>query len=78
MDTETAIERACRILGGQTELAAKTGVTPQAVNQWVRSGKAPAERVLAIESATADPKSKAPRVTRYELRPDVYGRARAA
>lgn len=78
MDTETPIERACRILGGQVELAGRTGVTPQAVNQWVKTGKVPAERVLAIETATADPKTRQPRVTRYELRPDVYGEAHAA
>lgn len=78
MDTTTAIERACEQAGGQAMLAKIIDVTPQAVNQWVRKGVAPPERVLAIESATGGA------VTRYELRPDVFGappskrRARAA
>ncbi|WP_209567139.1 helix-turn-helix domain-containing protein [Herbaspirillum sp. 1130] len=64
---ETSIEKACRLVGGQTELAEKVGVTPQAVQQWVARKSAPAERCLSIERATGG------EVSRFELRPDIYG-----
>ncbi|HET9701156.1 MAG TPA: Cro/CI family transcriptional regulator [Burkholderiales bacterium] len=57
------------IVGGQSALAGALGVKPQAVQQWVMRNRVPPERVLAIEGLV-----KA-RVTRYELRPDVYGPA---
>jgi DNA-binding transcriptional regulator YdaS (Cro superfamily) len=61
-----AISRALESAGlTQSELAARISVTPQAVNQWVHSGRVPAERCIAIEQATG--------VSRYELRPDVFG-----
>ena len=41
-------------------------VTPQAVHNWIVRG-VPAERCLAIENATGGA------ITRYELRPDVFG-----
>ena len=64
------IERACEAAGGQVVLARSIGVTPQAVNQWVRgSRRVPAEQCLPIETATEGA------VTRYELRPDVFGQA---
>lgn len=53
----------------QSELAARISVTPQAVNQWVKAGHVPAERCRSIEEATRG------RVTRYDLRPDVFGPA---
>jgi len=52
-------------------MAGKVGVTPQAVNQWAKAGRPPVERVLAIEAATAD-ETGLPRVSRHELRPDIY------
>ena len=64
-----AITRACDLVGGQVVLAQRLGVTPQAVNQWVKKGKPPPERVLAIEEATDR------QVSRHELRPDLYGPA---
>lgn len=42
-------------------------ITSQAVSKWDR---VPVERVLAVEALTG--------VSRYELRPDVYGSAEAA
>lgn len=44
------------------------GVSYQAVQKWRRQ-QPPPERCLAIEAATAGA------VTRYELRPDVFGAA---
>ncbi len=49
----------------QTGFASLLGVTQSAVSQWIR-GRIPAERVLAIESATSG------KVSRHELRPDLY------
>lgn len=41
-------------------------ISPQAVHKWVVTGIVPAGRVLAIEAATDG------RVSRHELRPDLY------
>ena len=61
-----ALERALLAVGGAAEMARRLGVTPGAVQKWAQLGRIPAERVLAIEAATEA------RVTRYELRPDIY------
>lgn len=53
------------MLGGPSVLAKQLGVTPWAVSKWRR--RIPAERVLELESLGDF------RVTRYQLRPDVYG-----
>jgi DNA-binding transcriptional regulator YdaS (Cro superfamily) len=58
----TAIERAIKKAGGQQVLADACGVKYQAVQKWLK--RVPAERVLAIESATG--------ISRHELRPDIY------
>ena len=51
-----------------TALAEKIGLTAQAVSQW---DDVPPERCLDVERATG--------VSRYELRPDIYGkRSKAA
>lgn len=63
------IERACIAAGSQSRLAELVGVTPQAVSKWLRTGSVPAERVLAVEAASAGA------VSRYDLRPDIYPRA---
>lgn len=64
-----AIDRAIEIVGGQSELSRCCGVKPQAVQQWKASGRVPATRVLVVERATGG------KVTRHELRPDVFGEA---
>lgn len=69
---EKAIERAARVAGSQSALARAIGVTPQAVQGWCASGKIPAVRVLDIERATEG------KVTRHELRPDLYPSEMAA
>lgn len=50
-------------VGGVAKLAELISVSSQAISQWTR---VPAERVLQIERATGG------RVTRHELRPDLY------
>jgi DNA-binding transcriptional regulator YdaS (Cro superfamily) len=62
---EIALELAIDAAGGVVELARKLKLKKQAVSQWTR---APAKRVLAIEAATGGV------VTRYRLRPDIFGR----
>ena len=62
--TQTAIQRAADLIGGQSALARSLKVTPQAVQKMCATGRVPAERVLDIEKATG--------VSRSELRPDLY------
>ncbi|WP_244276391.1 YdaS family helix-turn-helix protein [Methylobacterium indicum] len=40
---------------------------PPAVDQWVAKGRCPVDRVLQVEGLTG--------VSRYDLRPDIYGPA---
>lgn len=64
-----AISRAVEAVEGQAALAKVLGVTPQQVNQWVLGTRpVPPGRCRAIEDATGGV------VTRYDLRPDVFGR----
>lgn len=52
--------------GGQAALAKLLGVNPSLISQWVTGRlQVAARHCLAIESATG--------VTRYDLRPDVFG-----
>jgi DNA-binding transcriptional regulator YdaS (Cro superfamily) len=43
------------------------GITRQAVHKWIKANRVPAERCLAIERITYG------QITRYMLRPDVFG-----
>lgn len=60
MDVSQIISRA----GGPTKLARALGMDHSSVLSWRKTGRIPAERVLAIEAATDIP--------RHELRPDIY------
>lgn len=60
-DTETALDRAVRLSGGQATFARLIGVTAQAVSQW---DKVPPLRVLEVERVSG--------VSRHDLRPDLY------
>lgn len=63
-----ALKRAVELAGGQSSLAKSIGVKQQHVWNWLnRDGKAAADRAILIERATGG------QVTRYELRPDVFG-----
>lgn len=62
------INKAADACGGQAHLAKAIGVTPAAVNQWVNGLRpVPPGRCIAIEKASGGA------VTRYDLRPDVFG-----
>lgn len=70
MATNKYLEKAIRIAGSQSELARRIGVKQQYIWYWLHKAKAvPAEYVAKIEAATDS------RVTRYQLRPDVFGNA---
>lgn len=65
-----ALTRAIEACGGtQAGLAAALNIKQQHVWNWINrsGGKVPAEHCRAIEEATGG------KVTRYELRPDVFG-----
>lgn len=61
---ETPISKAVTAAGSQSALARAVNVTPQAVQQWVESGRVSHKKVLDVEKATG--------VSRAELRPDLY------
>lgn len=64
-DTEISPkDRAVAAVGGVTKLAEAIGVTRSAVSQWLR---VPADRVIDVERVSG--------VSRYELRPDIFGAA---
>lgn len=69
MDT-TLIQAAVEAIGSQGAMAKAIGVTQPLVWQWC-NGKRPvaAHHCVAIENATGG------RITRYDLRPDVFGPA---
>ena len=64
---QQAAREAVDLLGGIRSTARAMGVTPGAVQKWLAK-RVPAERVIALEEATEA------RVTRYQLRPDLYPR----
>lgn len=67
----TPIMRAIEYLTPQTKarLAEVCKQRPQEITRWVKRGQPPARYCLAIEDATGG------LVTRYDLRPDVFGQA---
>ncbi len=65
MTPQSALQKAIKIVGGQSALGRKLKIHRQAVAQWV---KVPVRHVLTIEAATGT------QVTRYDLRPDIYPR----
>lgn len=66
------VEKAIEIMGSQSKLAEAIGVTPSFVNQWLSGTRpVPPVRCKDIEAATGG------KVTRLELRPDVFGEVAA-
>lgn len=80
-----ALERAIELCGTQAELASRVAAFKQNpkikqahVWNWLnRDGQVPADMVLAIEAATHDEHGR-PKVTRHDLRPDLYPEEKAA
>lgn len=62
------LEKAIKACGSQSELARRIGsnVRTGHIYYWLRNG-VPAEHCIDIENAAEG------RVTRYDLRPDVFG-----
>lgn len=59
------LQRAIDLIGSAAELARMLGIRRSAISPWERC---PAEHVLELEYRTEG------RVTRYQLRPDIFGR----
>ena len=67
------LQKAVEHCGGQTALAKAIGVDQGHIWYWLNKSKSvPAERCEAIERATAG------KVTKHELRPDIFPTAEAA
>ena len=64
-----ALKIAVHHAGSQSELARRLGIRQGYIWKWLRSGRVSAEYCRAIEQATGG------KVTRYDLRPDVFGSA---
>lgn len=60
----TPLENAIAAAGSKYRLAKLIGIKPPSVHDWLRTGRIPAERVIAVEAATG--------ISRTELRPDIY------
>lgn len=64
-ETTTPLEAAIKAAGTQQALAAALGIRSASISGWKALGRVPAERVLDVEEATG--------VSRYDLRPDIFG-----
>lgn len=64
-----ALDKAIGHVGGAASLAEKLGIWNTAITNWKARGRVPATRCIQIETATAGA------VTRYDLRPDIFGPA---
>jgi TorA maturation chaperone TorD len=64
---DSGLEEAIKAAGGVASLARAIGIAQPSVSNWSRI---PAERVLAVEALT--------KVSRFILRPDIYGTAKDA
>lgn len=65
MDQSEATILAIKRAGGQSRLADRFGVSRQAVQEWLKHGRVPADKVLAVEELSG--------ISRHLLRPDVFG-----
>lgn len=66
-----ALQKAIEVAGTQAKLASLIGKRQGHIGNWLnRDKKVPAEACLPIERATGG------KVTRYDLRPDIFGAPR--
>jgi DNA-binding transcriptional regulator YdaS (Cro superfamily) len=76
LNGDSALKRAVDILGSQSALARALGEPVKQAHVWYwlndGGGKVPAEYCAAIERATEG------KITRHDLRPDVFERNEAA
>ena len=61
------VERVVHAAGGPTKLSIALEVSRQTIYSWIATGKIPSEHCLEIEDLLAG------LVSRYEMRPDIYG-----
>jgi DNA-binding transcriptional regulator YdaS (Cro superfamily) len=67
-----SLASAINLVGGQVSLAKLIGTTQGRISVWLnRDKKVPFDQVIAIENALKNIKGNT--ITRYELRPDIYG-----
>ena len=69
MNQAQATAKAIDEAGGPSVVGRHFDISHTAVIGWLNRGQVPADRVLALEALVAS------KITRYQLRPDVYGRA---
>lgn len=67
MKLETWLEQQPSRMDGYRALAKASGCAWQSIQKWLIAGRVPPERCRAIEAATGN------QVTRYDMRPDVFG-----
>ena len=65
---KTELKRLLRRFGTY-KLAQRIGIKHQSVVNWIKYGRVPPERVLAVEDILG--------VSRHDLRPDIFGPAPA-
>lgn len=64
----TSLEKACKAAGGRkADIASLLGISPAAVTRW--GDVVPVNRAIELEQKTGG------KVTRYDLRPDIFGPA---
>ena len=61
------IKQAIYLAGGGSLVAAFFSISPAAVSKWPKNGQVPSERCIGLEKLSKGI------VTRYELRPDIFG-----
>nr|EES53256.1 MAG: hypothetical protein UBAL3_80150045 [Leptospirillum ferrodiazotrophum] len=66
MKPTSPLRKAIEIVGSQNKLAKILGKRQSVIWAWLKRGTVSAEYVLKVEQATGG------RVTRHELRPDLY------